>query len=186
MKHGKKIAAIALAGIMMCGSAVPAFAADVEITEGKVESATTNVTLVKENPAPVFTIGIPNSVNIDSADPAQMSFTMTEENLKKIPEGKKVSVSIADAGYEGQTGKFALYSVDANAEATYKVFSSKLSTRPSEAYQIGDLLASFYGTEKVTDGKASVGRVLKADNYDELAAGTYEGTMTFQINVRNQ
>lgn len=106
--------------------------------------------------------------------------------MNTIPDGKKVSVSIADAGYEGVTGKFAVYSADADAEATYGVYGSKYSTRPSDAYAIGDLLVSFYGNEKVTDGQASIGRVIKVDNFDDLAAGNYQGTLTFSIDVRNQ
>lgn len=82
------------------------------------------------------------------------------------------------------TGKFALSS--GTDEATYGVYGSKYSIRPSDAYKIGDLLVSFYGNEKVTDGTASIGRVIKADNYDGIAAGTYEGFITFNIDVRNQ
>lgn len=185
MRKFRKIAALGLVCAMMISSAIPVSAAEVSVSEGENQSAQTNISLVKENPAPSFSVGIPASAAIDSADAATIQFTMNEDSLNAIPDGKKVSVSIADAGYGSTKGKFALGSED-NQEATYKVYPSKYSTRPSDAYDIGDLLISFYGNEKVTDGKASVSRVIKADNYDEIAAGTYTGNITFSIDVRNQ
>lgn len=184
MKNLKKFAAMGLICATIMGNALNVSAAEVSVAEGKNANGQTTVSLVKGNPAPTFTVGIPATVNINSADPAQLTFTMNEESLNAIPDGKKVSVSIGDAGYGDTTGKFALSS--GTAEATYGVYGSKYSTRPSDAYEIGDLLVSFYGNEKVTDGTASIGRVVKADNYDEIAAGTYEGFITFNIDVRNQ
>ncbi|MDO5410797.1 MAG: hypothetical protein Q4F21_10140 [Lachnospiraceae bacterium] len=184
MKKSKTFAAMALAAILACSSAVPAFAA--EVTEGETAHAGTNISVVKENPAPIFTVGIPAEVTITSAEPASLVFTMNEECLKTVPEGKKVSVSIADAGYGDVTGKFALYSDTAAAEAAYGVYPSKYSLRDSDKYEIGDLLASFYGNEKVTDGQASVSRVIKVNDYDNLEAGSYAGTITFNIDVRAQ
>lgn len=182
MKKSRRLAAMALAAILVCSSVVPAFAA--EVTEGETAQAGTNISVVKENPAPVFTVGIPAEVTITSAEPASLVFTMDEECLNSIPEGKKVSVSIADAGYGDVTGKFALYSDDAAAEAAYGVYPSKYSLKDSDKYAIGQLLASFYGDEKVTDGQASVSRVINVNNYDDLAAGNYTGTITFSIDVR--
>ena len=185
MRKFKKFATLGLACAMMIGSIVPVSAADVSVSEGDTQSAKTNISLVKENPAPTFTVGIPASATINSADATTIAFTMDEDSLNAIPDGKKVSVSIADAGYGDTTGKFALGSED-NQEATYKVYPSRYSTRPADAYDIGDLLISFYGNERVTDGTASVSRAIKADNYDEIAAGTYTGNITFSIDVRNQ
>lgn len=184
MKNSKKLVAMGLACAMVMGSAMNVAAADVSVKEGGTEVGQTTVSLVKENPAPTFTVGIPATVSMTSADPAQLTFTMNEESLNAIPDGKKVSVSIADAGYGNTTGKFALSS--GTEEATYGVYGSKYSTRPSDAYEIGDLLVSFYGNEKVTDGVASIGRVVKADDYEGISAGTYEGFITFNIDVRNQ
>ncbi|MDD7647306.1 MAG: hypothetical protein PUJ35_08700 [Ruminococcus bromii] len=186
MRKIKTFAAMALAAALLCAGVLPASATSVDVKEGENASASTSISIVKENPAPVFTVGIPAEITITSADPAQLTFTMGEESLNAIPDGMKVSVSIADAGYTGVTGKFALYSADADAEATYGVYGSKYSTRPSDAYAIGDLLVSFYGNEKITDGQASIGRVIKADDFDGIAAGTYNGTLTFSIDVRNQ
>lgn len=184
MRNLKKFAAMGLSCALMMGSVLNVAAADVSLKEGDTVNGQTTVSLVKENPAPTFTVGIPASVNITSADPAQLTFTMSEESLNAIPDGKKVSVSIADAGYGDTAGKFALS--NGTAEATYGVYGSKYSTRPSDAYAIGDLLVSFYGNEKVTDGVASIGRVVEADDFDGIAAGTYEGFITFNIDVRNQ
>lgn len=185
MRKLRKIATLGLACAMMIGTIIPVSAADVPVTENDAASAQTNISLVKENPAPTFTVGIPASATINSDQAATISFTMKEDSLNAIPDGKKVSVSIADAGYGDTTGKFALGSKD-NQEATYGVYPSKYSTRPQDAYDIGDLLVSFYGNEKVTDGTASIGRAIKADDYETLEAGTYTGNITFNINVRNQ
>lgn len=182
MRNLKKFAALGLACTMMMSSALSVAAA--EVTEGETVKESTMVSLVKENPAPIFTVGIPAAINITSADAVQFKFTMNEDSLNAIPDGKKVSVSIADAGYGDTTGTFALS--NGTEEATYGVYGSKQFTRPSDAYAIGNLLVSFYGNEKVTDGVASVGRYIKADNYDDIAAGTYEGFITFSIDVRNQ
>lgn len=182
MRKWNKIAAMGLLCALIMGGTMNVAAA--EVSEGQTVKEQTTVSLVKENPAPTFTVGIPSAVNITSADAVQIRFTMNEDSLNAIPEGKKVSVSIADAGYGETTGKFALS--NGSAEATYSVYSSKYSTRPSDAYAIGKLIASFYGNEKVTDGVASVGRVIKANNYDDIEAGTYEGFITFSIDVRNQ
>lgn len=182
MRNLKKFAAMGLTCAMIMASALNVAAADV--SEGATVNEQTTISLVKENPAPTFTVGIPAAVNITSADAVQLAFTMNEDSLNAIPDGKKVSVTIADAGYGNTTGKFALS--NGTTEATYGVYGSKYSTRPSDAYAIGQLLVSFYGNEKVTDGVASIGRVIKADDYDGIAAGTYEGFITFSIDVRNQ
>ena len=120
MRKFKKFATLGLACAMMIGSIVPVSAADVSVSEGDTQSAKTNISLVKENPAPTFTVGIPASATINSADATTIAFTMDEDSLNAIPDGKKVSVSIADAGYGDTTGKFALGCED-NHEATYKV-----------------------------------------------------------------
>ena len=97
MRKFKKFATLGLACAMMIGSIVPVSAADVSVSEGDTQSAKTNISLVKENPAPTFTVGIPASATINSADATTIAFTMDEDSLNAIPEGKKVSVSIADA-----------------------------------------------------------------------------------------
>lgn len=182
MRNLRKFTAMGLTCAMIMASALNVAAADVP--EGETVTEQTTVSLVKENPAPTFTVGIPAAVNITSADAVQLAFTMNEDSLNAIPDGKKVSVTIADAGYGNTTGKFALS--NGTTEATYGVYSSKYSTRPSDAYSVGQLLASFYGNERVTDGIASIGRVIKVDDYDGIEAGTYEGFITFSIDVRNQ
>lgn len=189
MKKLKAIATLGMACALVLGGTVSAAAEEIAVTEGETAvSGPMVVSLTKENPAPTFTVGIPAVVNITSADPAAMVFTMDEESLNAIPDGKKVSISIADAGYGDVHNTFALYSEDVQAEAAYTIFASKYSTRPTDTNynEIGKLLVSFYGTEKVTDGQASISRVIKADDYDGLEAGTYEGYITFNIDVRAQ
>lgn len=185
MRDWKKMMVLGMTCASVLGGTITVSAADVQ--EGQTTSASTEISLTKENPAPVFSVGIPASVTVVSDEPSQLSFTMSEEHLNQIPEGKKVSVSIADAGYGDTSGVFALGTEDGKT-APYTIFSSKYSTRPTDTNynRIGALLVSFYGNEKVTDGTASIGRVIKMDNYEELEAGSYAGYLTFQIDVRDQ
>ena len=184
MKRKKCLAALAMTAALVGSTVMPISAT--QITEGETANTSTSISVVKENPAPVFTVGIPAEITVNSAEPAKLVFTMKEDCLKTIPEDKKVSVSIADAGYGDVSGKFAVYCAETGVEATYGLYGSKYSTRPSDAYAIGDLFASFYGNETVKDGEASISRVIKVDNYDELSAGNYQGTLTFHIDVRNK
>lgn len=181
----KKLLVLGMACSTIMTSGMNVFAADVQ--EGQNAYANTDVSIVKENPAPIFSVGIPSSITIDSENPENMVFTMSEEDLKNIPEGKKVSISIADAGYGDVTNTFALASEDGKV-APYTIYGSKSSTRPQDINynKVGSLVASFYGDENVQDGQASVGRAVKSDNYEDLDAGTYEGYLTFSVDVRNQ
>lgn len=47
-----------------------------EVSEGETATASTSIAVVKENPVPVFTVGIPSEITITSADPVSLTFTM--------------------------------------------------------------------------------------------------------------
>jgi hypothetical protein len=180
----KMLATLSLAGILTVGSAFPVFAAQVTETEGATASQA--VSVVKENVQPTFSVDIPAAVNISSADATKIEYSINEEDLNNIPEGKKVAITIADAGYDAVNGKFALYNEATGEEATYGLYGSIYSTT-SDPYVIGGKgYVSFYGTEKVTDGKFTMSRAIKVNNYDSLQGGTYTGYIQYNIAVIDQ
>ncbi len=182
MKKKVIAAVLCMAAVVTAGNLGNVKAA--EASEGSPASATQAVTVVKEHAVPTFSVEIPESVTVTSGEAQEIAYSISEEDLNKIPEGKKVAILLEDAGYGDTTGKFALWNDESNTEATYNLYGSKYSTRPSDAYELGGKgYVSFYGNENATDGKYTMTRVMKVNDFDHLEGGTYQGYISYSISL---
>lgn len=182
MKKKAITAVLCMAAVVTAGSTWNVKAA--EVSEGNPGSASQAVTVVKENAVPTFSVEIPESVTVTSGEAQEIAYSISEEDLNNIPEGKKVAILLEDAGYQETTGKFALWNEESNTEATYNLYGSKYSTRPQDAYQLGGKgYVSFYGNEQASDGKYTMTRVIKVNDFDNLESGSYEGYISYSISL---
>ena len=152
----KKLLALILAIALMATLSVTAFAADYDTAGDKGMTVTYSV-------APAYTVTIPTDVTIDGNSTA-----ISAENVV-VEKGKYVSVSLADDNdftVRTQQGAELSYTVTANGEAV----------------AAGDEILAV----NPTDGKIGSAAVTFA--IDESAikyAGTYTGTATFTISVKD-
>lgn len=182
MKKKAIAAVLCMAAAVTFGNAGNVKAA--EVSDSNPGNATQAVTVVKENAVPTFSVEIPESVTVTSGEAQEIAYSISEEDLSNIPEGKKVAILLEDAGYGDTAGRFALWNGESNTEATYNLYGSKYATRPSDAYQLGGKgYVSFYGNEHATDGKYTMTRVIKVNDFDNLEGGSYEGYISYSISL---
>ena len=152
----KKLFALLLAIAMMATLSVTAFAADYDTTGDKEMTVTYSV-------APAYTVTIPTDVTIDGN-----STTISAEDVV-VEKGKYVSVSLAaDNDFTVATAE--------GAELTYTVTANGENIAAG-----GEILAV-----NPADGKTGTATV--TFDIDESAiqyAGTYTGTATFTISVKD-
>lgn len=190
MKKFKTLFAFLLAVFLLVGSMISVSATEISgISEDAAKTASTTLSMVKQNPAPEFTVGIPASVEITESNgmgKAELKFTISKTDYDNIPETKKVSISIADAGYGNITGKFALYSADAGEEVSYLVSPTSSYYTGAYEYAIGSSIVGFDSNVPVSileNGNVSMKRYVYVKDYANVKGGTYEGYMTYNIAV---
>ncbi len=181
----KKALLTALIAVAVVGTSVPVSAANVG-GDTMTTSASAEVQMVIENPAPVFTVDIPADVHVDADGMAEFAFSMKLEEVDLIPDGQKINISLDGAGYGDVTNTLALVNEE-NVEAAYEIYSSSFGSKAGDPYAIGDVLAAFkYDgtyTDYNEDGVTDINRFLFIDDFENLGDGVYNGFLTFGISL---
>ena len=186
MKKGKVSAIAGILVLALAAAPVPVLAAapgDTASvsTDASTGEARTNLTLEKtEEVTPVYTVAVTANVSL-SRDPQDLSFTMTNVSSPDsgAPMDKKVTVKIANAGYSGGLGKFAVWDSTNLNEASYEIYESDASATITP-YAIGDEIACWdYGNH------GSMTRRIRVLNYDSVKPGTYSGHIDYAISLDN-
>lgn len=181
MKTLKTLAVSGLVLATMAATAVPALAADVVTNKVNVNTtsakAQQKVVLEKEEAVvPSYTVEVPATVNL-ARDAQDLKFTLSLENDEAfIPSGKKVSVTIASAGYPTALNKFAVWDSKHLQEASYEVYYS--DRMAGGRYNIGDEIVSWTGSDWGTQT-----RRIKVLDYDKVEPGSYSGVINYGIGL---
>lgn len=184
MKTLKNLVVSGLVLATMAATSVPALAADTDVTAKVNVNSTTataqqKVVLEKEEAVvPSFTVSVPAKVTL-GRDAQNLTFTLDlESDTDFVPNGKKVSVTIASAGYSGGLGKFAVWDSRNLQEASYDIYDSDRAVNGGTHYGIGDEIVSWkygnYGTQT---------RRIAVLNYDQVEPGTYNGVINYGIGL---
>ncbi|MGN8921602.1 hypothetical protein ACTNB0_11030 [Lachnospiraceae bacterium HCP28S3_F9] len=148
MKKATKVAkAAALAAMVAMVGAMPVNAAN-------TESAHSDITLFVPND-PVYTITVPETISLDAKGHTQVPITASD--VKYIPEGKKVSVTLAKG-----SGNFGRLYMQGTNEETGKKYLMTLEI-------------------KGTDGEFKSGALEKQIKGMELASFTEDGTVNYEM-----